>query len=290
MKMRKEYILASVIIVASILYLVLRSDSKVNYDIPRFSDVDKNSITEITISETGESLKLKKTDNSWTIEPQGYKADKSLVNKLLSESSTISIVDLISDREDYARFELENNSAVTVRISTSEGPVREFLLGKSSSSSVYSYIRLPGQKGVYSVRGNLKNTFKSSMDEWRDKQVLSFDPEAVIAIEITKDKNTVLLSRIPVTESTPQWSKHGEVLENSDEIQNQAKTFSILKCSAYLEETSGDPLASLKIKTADGEQTLSLYEKLDNGYSARSTYVNDPFLLPLYLSNMILEL
>jgi hypothetical protein len=93
------------------------------------------------------------------------------VNKLLSESSTISIVDLISDREDYARFELENNSAVTVRISTSEGPVREFLLGKSSSSSVYSYIRLPGQKGVYSVRGNLKNTFKSSMDEWRDKQV-----------------------------------------------------------------------------------------------------------------------
>lgn len=290
MKIKKEYIIAAVIIVLSLTYLIVRSDSKVNYKVPRFTEVVKDEITAISMIDENQSVELRKTGDSWLIEPQGYRADSSQISRLLSEASELTVVDLITNREDYERYELDDSKAINIKISTEEGTQREFALGKSSSSAIYSYIRLPEEKGIYSVRGNLKNVFSLSLDTWRDKQVMSFDPESVGALEINNEGNIVTFTKTTVTE-TPGWSRDGEILENSSEFDNQIKTLSMLKNTGFLEEENDGPAqVTVKVTLPSGVHTLEVFEKLENGYKAKSSYAEGSFMIPVYVGDMILSL
>lgn len=290
MKIRKEYIAAAVIIVASVLYLLFRSDSSVNYEVPQFDAVEKEAIVSIFFGGEEGSVSLRKEGENWIITPQGYRASMSEVNRLLSEAEGLSIVDLISPREDYGRYELEDDQALTIEISTTDGPVRQFKVGKSSSSAIYSYIRLNDRKGVYSVRGNLKTIFSLSMDKWRDRQVLSFVPEEAAALEVVKGDETYILTRTAVTE-IPGWSRDGEALEDSAAMDSHMKTLGMLKTTGYMdEEPQGDAQVSIKITTPSGIHEMQVFDKLDKGYAATSSYVDGAFLIPFYIGDMILDL
>lgn len=290
MKIKKEYIIALVFIILSLIYLLLRNDSQVNYAIPPFADLNKDEITVVSMISGNETVELKKTGDTWRINPQGYKADISQINRLLSESANLSIVDLISSREDYSRYELNDEKGLSVSISTDEGLVRKFTLGKSSSTAIYTYIRLPEKQGVYSVQGNLKNVFSLSVDKWRDQQVLNFDSTSAGALELNRGERSRTYIKTAVSE-TPQWSLDGAILENSSEMDNHLKTLGMLKTTGYLnEDIIGDPQASVKVTTPSGEHTLEIYGKQDKGYGARSSYVDGAFLIPFYIGDMILKL
>lgn len=290
MKIKKEYIIGALVIAASLSYLILKSDSQVNYEIPRFVSLEKENITSVIINKGRESIELKKLGENWSVEPQGFPADMSQINRLLSESETLSLVDLISSREDYTRYELDDDQALSVSINGQEGPLREFKTGKSSSSAIYTYIRLPGIQGVYSVRGNLKNVFSLSVEKWRDKEVLSFDSQSVGAFEVNKEGQITRFAKTTVTE-TPGWSRDGVVLENSSEMDNHMRTLGMLKTTGYLEgEISGNPQAEVKVTTPSGVHTLQIFEKRDKGYGAKSSYAEGSFLIPFYIGDMILGL
>lgn len=289
MKIKKEYIIAAVIIAASVLYLVFQKDSRVNYEVPRFAEIERENITSVKISGSGESLNLKKEGEQWKLYPGAYKADSSQINQLLAEAVNLSIVDLISSRDDYSRYELDEENALHVVISADNEPVKEFMLGKTSDSRVYSYISLPGTKGIYSVRGDVKSRFPLSADLWRDKQVLNFNPEEVTSIEISREGETVILARSTVTE-TPGWTKNGSVMENPAEIQSNLESLGRLKCSEFLDSAEGEPMVSIRITAGSSIHSAEIYEKLDNGYSARSSFSEDPFLIPVYLGDMLLEM
>lgn len=290
MKIRKEYIAAAIIIVASVLYLFFRSDSRMNYEIPQLSAVEKGDIISVSMEGPDGKIQLKKEGENWKLSPQDKRASESEVNRLLSELSTLSIVDLISPRDDYARYELDDEKAVSLKASSKDGTVRELKIGKTSSTSIYTYVRLPDRKGVYSVRGNLKSVFSLSTDKWRDKQVLKFNPDEAASVEIVKNDETITLTKASGTEN-PGWSRDGEVLENSDEMDNHMKTLAMLKTSAFLEnEPEGEAQATVTITTSSGAQILNIFEKGEKGYIARSSYVDEPFLLPFYIGDMILKL
>ncbi len=290
MKIKKQYIIAVFFIIASLIYLLVRNDSQVNYEIPRFAGLDKDEITAISMISKNQSLELKKQGETWTIEPEGHKADMSQVNRLLSESVNLSIVDLISSREDYSRYELSDEKGLSVSISTAEGPARKFKLGKSSSTAIYTYIRLPQQQGIYSVQGNLKNVFSLTVDKWRDKQVLDFDSLSAGALEVSQRGESITFIKTTVTE-TPGWSRDGEVIENSSEMDNNMKTLSMLKTTGYLEgDISGPAQVEIKITTPSGVHTLQIFEKLEKGYGAKSSDVDGSFLIPVYIGDMIIKL
>lgn len=290
MKIKKEYIAAAVIIVLSVLYLLLRSDSRMNYEIPEFSQVENEAVIAISINGPEGSIELKKEGDQWILAPQGYRASASEADRVVSESVNLAIVDLISPRDDYARYKLDDENAISVQVSTMDGKVRDFMIGKTSSTSIYTYIRLPDRKGIYSVRGNLQSVFSLSTDKWRDRQVMNFNADEAGAVELKKDGETVLFTKTAVTE-TPGWSRDGEVMENSPEMDNHMKTLGMLKNTGFLaEEPSGEPQATVKVTTPSGIHTLEVYEKQEKGYAARSSYVDYPFLIPFYIGDMILDL
>ena len=287
MKIRKEYIILSLIILVSVIYIVGQKDSKINYEVPRFEVLKKADIQKIIMKNNLTTLELKKEGDSWIILPEGYKADSSQINRLLSESASLTIMDLISDRENYDRYNLDEENAQTVSIFDKEGLRREFLLGKTASGGVYSYISIKETSGVYSVSGDLKSIFDLNRDKMRDKQVLSFAPGSIKEMEILKDKTRSLLKLKGEGEESV-WTLDGNDLDNTTEIKNRVETLSRLKCTGFIESQNMDPLVTIRLI---GEEiyTVDLFEKQEKGYTAVSSLSQDPFLIPIYLGDDLVD-
>ena len=288
MKVRKEYIILLLLILLSLVYLFVKKDFKIHYDVPQLDALEREEIEKMTIEDSTNSVELKKEGDSWIFLPEGYRADLTQINSLLGEVTNLSLMDLISKRNNYDRYELDEKKALTVSVYTQEGPVLEFLLGKSSSNNIYSYIRLKDRDGIYSVQGNLKPIFTPSVDKWRDKQVVSFDPQSIREIEVLRDDER---KKFVLTGEGDQasWTEEETPLENSDEIKDRIKAVSILKTTAYLEEVSGKPLLEVRFK-GDASHSITIFEKLEDGYSAQSSYSDYPFILPSYMADDILDL
>jgi hypothetical protein len=293
MKIKKEYIISAVIIIASILYLLLRSDTKIHYEVPSLPSLEKEAVTGVALQGPEGSVELEKNNGIWTIQPKGYRASESQVQQLISEAAGLSIRDLISPREDYDRYDLKDQASVKVTLSTEGGTAREFFIGKSSPSGSYSYIRLPDRTGIYSAPGNLRPVFSKAEEKWRDHQVMDFSPGEAESIEITGGNNSVELTKIEGEDGeTPVWSRDGKTkAEDSEEIRNQVSVLSRLNATEFLEtQETGQPQATVIITTSSGVHDLMVFDKEEQGYRARSSYAEGDFLIPAYSGDQILGL
>ncbi len=289
MKIKKEYILLLVIVVASALYLFFQRDSRINYEIPKFDKITKDEILKISIQDSNNSLEVKKEGDGWQLLPEGYKGDNPAIDSLVSQIVDITIMDLVSDSENYKRYNLDDGNSISIKVYNSEGLIREFTLGKSTSNSIYSYIRLKDKKGVYSVKGDLTGTMKTNPDDLRDKQVLDFTFEDINEVELNKGNDKLNLTSRKEEDKT-SWLLDGKVIENSDEINSNLDWFSDLSCSEYLETVSNDSLiASFKF-IGNGDHSISIHEKVERGYSATSSFSKYPFIISQYQVDNVLKL
>ena len=82
MKLKKEYFILTAILVALILYLALHRSNRTHYQLPELSEVTGKHISKLEITTSGNSIILNQKDNTWYIEPKGYRADSTKVKKI----------------------------------------------------------------------------------------------------------------------------------------------------------------------------------------------------------------
>ena len=89
MKIRNEYLILGVIIVALSLYLLLRSEGRSNYEMPRLDRIGPNQINRIEVIQKEKSVTLSKSGADWKILPQGFpgRCDQSQGNARHSRGS-----------------------------------------------------------------------------------------------------------------------------------------------------------------------------------------------------------
>ncbi|OQY34778.1 MAG: hypothetical protein B6241_03610 [Spirochaetaceae bacterium 4572_59] len=287
MKIKKEYLIGLILLAASALYLVLQNDSKINYKTPQLAEINKDEVTSIEIQGKEKTIELNRNNKMWTIGKEEYRADSGKVSQLITEVAEMSIVDLISLRDDYARYELDDAHAVSVKVHATDTK-RDFLLGKSSSS-IYSYIRIPDIPGIFSVKGDLKSRFSLDSDFWRDKHVLKFNPETVSSLVLEKE-GVIKAFRRDSDKSDTEWTMNDEPLPEDQDIKSRIKQLSTMSCSGFQDKAEGNPLITVKIQTEEGLNTLQIFEKQEKGYLATSSYAQTPFLLPENTGDSLLKL
>ena len=79
MKLKKEYFILTAILIALILYLTLHRSNRTHYQLPELSTVSGKLISKLEITASGNSIIFNRKDNTWTIEPKGYRADSTKV-------------------------------------------------------------------------------------------------------------------------------------------------------------------------------------------------------------------
>jgi hypothetical protein len=302
MKLKKEYIILAVIIIAISLYLYKRSTDRTFYELPEIPKVTQKDVTKLQITKGDSSIVLNKKDDKWYIAPQEYPADANKIKDMLNALENFSLTALVSETKNYNRYELDAEQKINVKAWQGDNLKLDVDLGKTASSFRHTFVRPSGEERVFHAQGNLKNSFDVSVDKLRDKAVLVLNPADIQQVKITKEQQSLAFTRtsVPVevkasdtekkedSASPPQqlvWQAANGQPVNETALNQLLRSISNLRCEKFIDDRKKDdytsPLFTLQLKGAE-EYNLAIFPKAaekDSDYPAVSSGSDYPFML-----------
>jgi hypothetical protein len=299
---KKEYIIIAAAIVALALYLVLRNDDRTHYEIPVIDTPDAEQITRLDIRGPAGTVVLKRFDDAWKSEPQGYPLDKSKVDGMLDALSGLDVVSLVSEAESYVQYDLDKDKRVFVEATGGADPLLKIDIGKAASTHRHTYVKLLGDKKVYQVSGNIRRTFDVALSSMRDKKVMTLDRPAIMGITVESGGEKLSLTKIsrpvePVEEgeAPPQavtaWITADSTDADGTVVDGILGRVVNLQCDGFPEEDQqldlGDPAFTLVIHSLQPD-TLRIYgQSGEKMFLATSSQYDFPFMLSEWKAGQI---
>lgn len=185
MKIKREYIVLVVLIAGLTGYLVWQRHHRTAYRLPSPPKVDAGEIDRIEIDRPGQPpLPLKKTDDRWTVGAEAYAADPDKVRGMLDILETLSLTALVSEAGSYGRYDLDESRRIRVRAWSGDTLRRDLAVGKSVPTYRHTFVTMADDPNVYHAREDFRGRFDRSLDQLRDKHVLTFDREDIDVLAI----------------------------------------------------------------------------------------------------------
>lgn len=305
MKIKKEFVILAVVVVGLVAYLAFRKTDRTQEQLPALGQLIRKEISKIEITQPKSTIVLKKTDEKWTIDPQGFPADKQKVTDMIAALSDLSVTALVSESKNYARYELDANQRISVKAWSGTTLGRDLTIGKTATTFRHTHVKLPDDPNVYHAQGNFKRKFDLDVDALRDKTVLSFEPAEITEIHVRSESKTVSLVKKkipadavekdpPTQESKPSektsvaWQTDDGKAVDATKVNQLLSRLSNLQCQSYVKDgKKGDyqiPVYQITLKGAK-TFTLSLFDKLNKDATdqpATSSENAYPFLLADY--------
>jgi hypothetical protein len=313
MKIKKEYLILSVIIVALSLYLVLHDRDRSSYQLPELSPIERNDITKIEIISAEKTIELNREGSDWKISPNAYPADASKIKDMLDVFTEFTLTALVSESKNYQVYDLDDAHKVRVKAWAKNLVVSEFDIGKAASSFRHTFVKLPENPMVYHARDNFRRKFDMNVDDLRDKIVLSFASDTIQEIVIHQGDTQSVFRKNTASPENEQsgsdeagekpnlpaaqtkWVNENNEIADESVLQRLLSTLADLKCDKYIEgKTKADvepPVYTIRLKGAK-EHNLSLYDALkenEDQYPASSSDNPYLFLLPKWRVDNIMK-
>lgn len=302
MKIKKEYIILAIVIIALSVYLVMRRSDRTLYELPKIQKVSQKEITRIEITRGQTVIDLNKKDNHWYIAPKEYPADAAKVKSMLESIEELTLTALVSESKTYNLYDLSGETKINVKAWQGDSLKRDIDVGKTASSFRHTFVKTAGDDRVYHARGNFRNIFDTTVDDLRDKMILTYSPSDIQEIEIIKDNQAYKLVRTQqpaAEESTATDKKESAQLpeqksvwqtpdgETSDEaaVGQLLNKLSNLRCETYIQDRGKEeftsPSINIQLKGAQ-QYSLAIFAKPegeDAQYPAISSASKYAFLL-----------
>jgi len=312
MNVKREYIILAVLIVLLSAYLVLKKQNRSFYELPDIPSLSREDITKIEISKKDHHITLTKKDTKWRIEPEGYLADTDKVSGMLDVIDKLNLTALVSESKNYDIYDLGDDKKITVKAWGSDGTLkREFDIGKPAESYRHTHVKLPNDFRVYHASTNFRPKFDQTMEELRDKNVLSFDKTHIHRITYVLHGKTYTFEK-KQSEKTDQataptekektiqpveseWKYIGKGVVDQKRLENLLDITSKLKCETYIYDRQKrdfrHPDLTLIFK-GDREYVLNVYGKQnpdDKNRPCVSSESAQPFEIPDYQATVFME-
>ena len=263
--------------------------------------VSGKQISKLEVSKAGKTLVLNKKDNTWYIGAKEYPADSAKVKKMLDVIEELNLTALVSESKNYVRYDLTHDKKIAVKAWQGKTLTREFDIGKAATTYQHTFVRLATDPNVYHAIGNFRRDFDQTVDELRDKTVLSLTEKDIREITLTKDKSTMILSQKQISEQKGnkkdkpgKTSKESETKivwqdvegkkKDKEKVKSLLSFLNRLKCETYINDAKKDdfknPTCAVALK-GDKEYSLSVFAKKDKDaktYPAISSENAYPFL------------
>ena len=307
MKIKKEYIILVFIIIALSVYLYTRKTDRTLYELPELPQVNEKELTKLEITKGKRVLVLNKKDDKWYIAPADYPTDASKVSDMLKVIKELELTALVSESENYNRYELDEDQRINVKASQGGNLKLEIDVGKTASSFRHTFVRPAGEDRVFHAQGNLKNAFDVTVDTIRDKVVLTLKPTDIQQLSVQKNQQSLSFARAqaPVevkapateentTEKNPEasppapkqiWQASDGQPVNESALNQLLNAVANLRCEKFIDdrkkEDYASPLFSLEMKGVQ-DHRLSIFAKAaenDSNYPAVSSGSQYPFQL-----------
>jgi hypothetical protein len=309
--MKKEYFLLIFAIIALLAYLFLHNRGHDNYLLPQIPEIDETKIESIELIKDKQTINCFKNNGEWVVTKEKFSGNTRLIKEMIASIKNLTITTLISEKENFKRYDLDKTKSIKVIAKGENKVLREFTIGKAASTQKHTFITLKDQKAIFHASGNLRRVFNKSIDNLRDKQIQDIDIEEIKSIEIIKGDFKRLITRKELsktdaaaeteanTENSTKEKIQWQVKDNADLKQESAtslvETLSDLQCASFLEGLNKTdfgkkvPLLKIILKT---EKTFgfTLFPKTEQdkypGSSSQNKYL---FLLHDYIADDIIS-
>ena len=302
MKLKKEYLILTAVMVALILYLALHRSNRTHYTLPKISSIPGKHISKIEFKKAAGTVVLNKKDNIWNIGPKEYPADSDKIEDILNVIENLKVTALVSESKNYVRYDLNPDKKIHVRAWQGESLIREFDIGKAAATYQHTFVKLAKDPNVYHARGDFRQKFDPTVEDLRDRTVLSFVQKDLREIKIARNKKTVALDLKQVVEANGKKKDAAAKTGKSSEPQtawvdtNGKKVDAVkvgrllgflnrLECEAYIDDSKKDvfkdPVYAVTLQ-GPREHSLSIFAKENKDektYPAVSSENDYPFLL-----------
>lgn len=297
------------IILLSVYIFIIQDRENINYTLPSLPVIEMGNIDEILIANgtsengAGSDIQIVRTskdnlDNSYNVEKGDEKtkwllsgiskpANRAKVEKIITALSDLTIVDLISERDNYSIYGLDDQSKKIVSVIGDGEELFQLEVGNLSDSKSYSYIKFPGEPGIYSLRGNLATLLKQTKADLRDKGIFSLNRDDLKKVSVESGEGSLVLT---FTEN--RWLDQQGQEYSSEQVDPLLFFSSHFMCTDFSgENIQGlSPLLTVKFSFKISDGSLSMVElhllKEENG---RALCVSSTLDEPFYVSNFIIN-
>ena len=302
MTLKKEYFILTAVIVALILYLVFHRSNRTHYTLPEISSIPGKQISKIELAKADGTVVLIKKDNTWHIGPKEYPADSEKIKDILNVIENLKVTALVSESKNYVRYDLNPDKKINVKAWRGKSLIREFDIGKAAATFQHTFVKLAKDPNVYHARKDFRQKFDRTVEDLRDRTVLSFVQKDLREIKIARDEKAVALDLKQVVEADgekknaadgtgkspgPQaaWVDTNGKKVDSAKVGRLLGFLNRLECEAYMnvskKDDFKDPVYSVTLQGAR-KYTLSIFAKKNKDektYPAVSSENAYPFLL-----------
>ena len=244
--MKKEYIILIILIIGLSVYLGLKKDNQVHYELPTIPQIDTARIDRVEISKADRLVVLNKGEKGWTVTDKKFPANPDDIEQMIGTLKEIKLSALVSEAKDLARYELDDTHAVKIKALAGKEAVRSFVIGKTAPSYNHTFICLDDKdRTVYQANGNFKSQFDKETADFRDKKVLEFDPDSVKKVTLEKQGQIVTLVKSKTSEKTDQEKNETKEALTAEKTLPEESTWKNENGSAADQKTISDLLSSL---------------------------------------------
>jgi hypothetical protein len=261
----------------------MRRGDRTLYELPEIPQVSQKDITRLQITKGKTIIDLNKKDNSWYIAPKDYPADTDKVKNMLDNIEKLTLTALVSESKNYSLYDLSEEAKINVKAWQGDSLKQDIDVGKTAPSFRHTFVKTAGDDRVFHARGNFRNTFDTSVDDLRDKTILTYTPSDIQQIQIIQEKQSFMLARtqLPAKEESPTTEKKESASppaqktvwqtpdgRTGDEaaVNQLLKTLSNLRCETFIEDREKEdftaPLITIQLK-GNQEYSFSIFAKTE---------------------------
>ena len=252
---------------------------------PAILKLDENSITKVDLKKKdGPNILLTKSGADWKIaEPQPLAADQSTVSGMLSTLSSLNSERLVEEKSsDLERYGLEHPS-LEVDVTEKDNKSQRLLLGDDTPTGSAAYAALAGDARVFTIAGYHKTSLDKTLNDLRDKRLLTVSPDKVSRLGITGPNGNIEFGR-----NKDEWQilKPTPMRADSDVVGGLVSKLTDARLDLNGSDTAakesdsafakGSPVAIVKLTDESSTQQLQIRKSKDL-YYAKSSMVDGAY-------------
>lgn len=227
---------------------------------------------------------VKNNSGNWQItDPKPSGADQSTINGALSSLSALNSERVVEDKaSDLQKFGLAP-PAVEVDVSEKNNQTQKVLFGDNTPAGGAVYAMLAGDPRVFTVYSYSKNSVDKALNDWRDKRLLTANPDKISRVELIRKNQTIEFGRNKdewqILQPKPLRADDGQVSQLIRTLTDARMDLSVSSpdnkdiASAFARAT---PVATAKLTDESGTQNLEVRKSKDD-YYAKSSIVEGEY-------------
>ena len=247
---------------------------------PKILALSENDIAKVDLKkkDAPETVLQRNNAGKWQLTaPKLFLADQDTAGQLLNSASSVASDRVVEDKaSDVSGYGLKSPS-LEVDITTKAGKTSKLKIGDDTPTNSGAYAMLEGDPRVFTVASYVKSGLDKSVNDLRDKRLLTFDQDKLSRVELIAKKQDIEFGR-----DKDQWQivKPKPLRADGLQVEELIRKLKDAKMDLTVSDedakkaasafASGTPVATVKATDASGTQQLEVRKNKGDYYTKSS--------------------